>query len=91
MVGAVIEAAVNILLVLKIRQANSYDLTRLNTKMAGLTELQRKGKEKEELSGQIAEKDMELSDLTLIISIFIGVLIPTFIVFMSDLYIKSGQ
>lgn len=88
-IGALIEAGINVFLVLKNRQEFQYEKRKLNDRLSALSGLQKKGPEKERIYEEMRPIEAELSKLTLTINVFIAVLIPIFIVFMSELYIKS--
>lgn len=88
-IGAIIETLVNILLVLKTQHPKRLQIRFYKDQLADLESKERKGKEIEEISKKIKDLRIEIGILPTTIKIFIGMLIPTFIVFMSELYISN--
>ncbi|WP_462250386.1 hypothetical protein [Ekhidna sp.] len=87
--GASMEAIVNILLVLKNRSKIKVHLSLIELQIGNFADKERKGKEILELTKEKEEIAKDVSSLSMVTNIFIGVLIPTFILLLSELYINS--
>ena len=87
--GAVIESIVNVFLVFKTRQVHVQKVETIMIEINSLGQKQKKGPERRRLEKERMTAEQNLSKLDLWINLFISILIPLFIVFMSELYMQS--
>ena len=85
--GVVIETLVNILLVLKKQHPSRLQLEVLKDQLEELSSKERKGIEIKEIKDEIKKLRTDIGVLPSFIKLFIGLLIPAVILFMSELYI----
>ena len=89
--SGVIEAAINVFLVFKNIEGSRNELKDLKEELDQLKPMKRKGKDMEKINQDIRKREQEVSSLTKWTNIFIGIIIPLFIIIMSELYVNGGS